>query len=84
MAGGVPYLHRDHSVVDCDLLREEVGPDGCFVACAELLVDLWASLAITPRMGSNLSSVGTRGRTHILIHQTRFAYTTVPKDDDLK
>jgi hypothetical protein len=35
------YLHRHYSVVYCYLLRQEVGPNCCFVACAELLVDLY-------------------------------------------
>jgi hypothetical protein len=36
----VAYLHGHYSVVYCDLFGEEVGANGCFVACAELLVDL--------------------------------------------
>jgi len=36
----VSYLHGHYSVVYRNLLGEEVCADGCFVACAELLVDL--------------------------------------------
>ena len=37
---GGQYLHGDQAVVDENLLCQEVGTDSCFVACAELLVDL--------------------------------------------
>jgi hypothetical protein len=36
----VSYLHGHYSVVYCNLLGEEVCANGCFVTCAELLVDL--------------------------------------------
>lgn len=35
------YLHCYQTVIDEDFLGEEVRADGGFVACAELLVDLW-------------------------------------------
>ncbi len=40
LRGRVAYLHCHYSVVYCDLFGEEVGPNCCFVACAELFVDL--------------------------------------------
>jgi len=43
LAGSVPKLHGDEAVVDWDFFREEVGADGCFVAGAEFLVDLFGT-----------------------------------------
>lgn len=36
------HLHRHLSVIDEDLPRKEIGTNRCLVACAELLVDLFA------------------------------------------
>ena len=50
----MPHLHRDLSIVDVNLARQEIGADGCFIAGAKLLVDLeiWVlALAISDGRG---------------------------------
>jgi len=39
LTGGIPQLKRDQSIVDHDLLRQEIGPDGSLVLVRETLVD---------------------------------------------
>ena len=78
-------LHGHESVIDHDLLGEEVGTYCRLVACAELLVDLCGSCkrgslakdcVIVIRPSSEVDS-------YILVHQARLANTTVTKDYDL-
>jgi hypothetical protein len=80
------HLHCDEPIVDQYLFGKEVGAYCRLVAGAELLVDL--SCACEP----TYVSFGVHACTgaarmlrgpYILIHQARFAYPTVSKDDDL-
>ena len=45
------YLHCYQTVIDKDLFGEEVRTDGSFVACAELLVDLWDEGSVEQVLG---------------------------------
>lgn len=75
------YLHRDEAVIDQNLFGQKIGADCRLVARRELLVDLHHISVYLRTVGSR--PVKDRLATYILIHQTRLAYATVAKDDDL-
>lgn len=81
------HLHRHQPVIDQDLFGEEVGANCCFVACAELLVDLESPckhvLTGVKRRDAEKGSL-EGGRSYILVHQAGLAYPTVAEDNDLR
>jgi hypothetical protein len=73
------HLHGNESIVHEDFFGKEIGTNGGFVACAELLIDLQENeeLVLDSRLHYR------RKITYILVHQGRLSHTTVAKDNDL-
>lgn len=67
LTGGIPELESDNAIVDSNFFGKEVGTYCCLVRGRELLIDLEA---VRP-------ALHLLKNTHILVHQTGFAYTTI-------